>query len=223
MTTESQPALQAAAEFLMARRGDFIRAFAAALVATAMVFTPDQLTAQTPLESGSPAAAAPKGFIMHDTAETQVALHFEDSEARMRSLADFQGRVVLLNIWATWCPPCVKEIPALDRLAAALHDTDVAVVAVSVDRKGIDAVRKAFADLDVRQLALYIDTSGQALRTVRGVGLPTSLLLDREGRELGRVVGAAAWDDGATAAFLRQVGAPATQTGRRDVGIDQLR
>ena len=224
MTTGSQPvALQAAAQFLTTRHlGDFTRALAAALVATPMVFAPGQLTAQTPLESDSPTAAAPKGFIMHAPAETHVALQFKDSEARMRSLADFQGKIVLLNIWATWCPPCVKEIPALDRLAAALHDTDVAVVAVSVDRKGIDAVRKAFADLGVRQLALYIDTSGQALRTVRSMGLPTSLLLDREGRELGRVVGPAAWDDDATAAFFRGIGGPATQTGRRDIGIDQL-
>jgi thiol-disulfide isomerase/thioredoxin len=126
---------------------------------------------------------------------------------------------VLLNIWATWCPPCVKEIPALDRLVAALKGADVAVVAVSIDRKGIDAVRKAFADLDVRSLAPYIDRSGQALRAVRAMGLPASLLIDGEGRELGRVVGPAAWDDDATIAFLRQASAPTAQTGRPAAGL----
>ena len=145
---------------------------------------------------------------MHETPEPGAVLHFEDGEAQPRSLADYRGRIVLLNIWATWCVPCVKEIPALDRLVAALDGADVAVVAVSVDRKGIDAVRKAFADLDVEKLAPYIDRSGQALRTVRAMGLPTSLLIDREGRELGRVVGPVAWDDDATVAFLRQIGLP---------------
>lgn len=218
MTMGSKPvALQAVARLLMARgSGHFTHALVAAVVAAPMAFAQAPLTAQTPLETFSLKAKAPKSFIMHETPEPRVALHFEDGEARPRSLADFQGRVVLLNIWATWCPPCVKEIPALDRLVAALDDTDVAVVAVSVDRKGIDAVRKTFADLGVRKLALYVDTSGQALRTVRGMGLPTSLLLDREGRELGRAVGPAAWDDDATAAFFRHVGALPTQTGRRD-------
>jgi thiol-disulfide isomerase/thioredoxin len=141
-----------------------------------------------------------------------VALHFEDGQAQTRSVADFAGKVVLLNLWATWCPPCVKEIPALDRLAAALDGTEVTVVAVSMDRKGIAVVRKAFADLDVHTLAPYIDPSGQALRAVRGMGLPMSLLIDRDGHELGRIIGPAAWDDDATIAFLRQAGARERQT-----------
>lgn len=157
----------------------------------------------------------PKNFIMHEMPEPGIVLRFEDSEARPRSLADFRGKIVLLNIWATWCVPCIKEIPALDHLAAALNGADVAVVAVSVDRKGIGAVRKAFADLDVRELVPYIDPSGQALRTVRAMGLPTSLLIDREGREFGRVVGPAAWDDAATIAFFRQVGSSDSKVERQ--------
>jgi thiol-disulfide isomerase/thioredoxin len=187
--------------------GNFFRALAVVL-AGAPAFAQVHLKAQVPPEFGALKTAAPKNFIMHETPEPGVALRFEDSDAQPRSLADFRGKVVLLNIWATWCPPCIKEIPALDRLAAALNDADVAVVAVSIDRKGIDAVRKSFADLDVQKLAPYIDQSGQALRTVRSAGMPTSLLIDREGRELGRAVGPAAWDDDATIAFFRQVAAP---------------
>jgi thiol-disulfide isomerase/thioredoxin len=215
MATGSKPVALQAAQFLVARcLGGFIHVAAAALVAAPMAFAQVQLTAQTSVENDSPKTPAPRNFIIHETPEPGVVLRFEDGEAQPHSLADFRGRIVLLNIWATWCPPCVKEIPALDRLVAALDGADVVVVAVSVDRKGIDAVRKAFADLDVQKLAPYIDRSGQALRTVRSMGLPTSLLIDREGRELGRVVGPAAWDDDASVAFFRQVGTPPSYTKR---------
>lgn len=185
----------------------FILALIMAMVAAPVAFAQVHPKADAPLEIGSLKTAAPKNFIMHETPEPAVALHFEDGQALPHSLADFHGKIVLLNIWATWCQPCIREIPALDRLVAALNGADVSVIAVSVDHKGIDAVRKAFADLDVQKLAPYIDRSGQALRTVRSVGMPTSLLIDRDGRELGRIVGPAAWDDDATIAFFRQVGA----------------
>jgi thiol-disulfide isomerase/thioredoxin len=213
MATGSRPVALQAAQFLMARcLADFIRALVAALVAAPIAFAQVQSATPRAPENGS-LTAAPKNFIMHETPESEVALRFDDGEAQPHSLADYRGRIVLLNIWATWCPPCVKEIPALDRLVVALDGVDVAVVAVSIDSKGINAVRKAFADLDVQKLAPYIDRSGQALRTVRAMGLPTSLLIDREGRELGRVVGPAAWDDDATIAFFRQIGAR-SQRGR---------
>jgi thiol-disulfide isomerase/thioredoxin len=151
------------------------------------------------------AGELPKNFVMHRTPEPGVVVRFEDNEGQPRSVADFRGKMVLLNVWATWCVPCIKEIPALDRLAAALNGADFAVVAVSIDRKGVDAVQKAFTERDVRKLPIYIDRSGEALRAVRAIGLPVSLLIDRDGRELGRAVGPAEWDDGATLAFLRQI------------------
>jgi thiol-disulfide isomerase/thioredoxin len=151
------------------------------------------------------AGELPRNFIMHEVPEPGAAVRFEDDQGQPRSLADFRGKIVLLNVWATWCAPCLKEISALDHLAAALNGADFAVVAVSVDRKGIDAVRKVFAELNVQKLPIYIDSVGQALRTVRAIGLPTSLFIDREGREFGRAVGAAEWDGAATIAFLRRV------------------
>ena len=147
----------------------------------------------------------PKNFTIHDVPEPNTAVRFEDDHGEPRSLAEFRGKIVLLNVWATWCAPCIKEIPALDHLAEALNGADFAVVAVSLDRKGIDAVRKVFAERDVKKLPIYIDSSTEALRTVRAIGLPTSLLIDREGREFGRVVGPAQWDDAATMAFFRHV------------------
>jgi thiol-disulfide isomerase/thioredoxin len=161
------------------------------------------------------AGVPPRNFIMHETPEPGAVVRFEDDQGQPRSLADFRGKIVLLNVWATWCAPCIKEIPALDHLAAALNGADFAVVAVSVDRKGIDVVRKVFAERNVQKLPIYIDRSGEALRTVRAIGLPTSLLIDREGREFGRAVGPAQWDDAATIAFFRQVVSYESQTNSR--------
>ena len=157
----------------------------------------------------------PRNFILHQTPEPGAVVRFEDDQRQPRSLADFRGKIVLLNVWATWCAPCIKEIPALDHLAAALNGADFAVVAVSVDRKGIDAVRKVFTERDVQKLPIYIDRSSEALRTVRAIGLPTSLLIDREGREFGRAVGPAQWDDDATIAFFRDVVSHESPTGGR--------
>jgi thiol-disulfide isomerase/thioredoxin len=163
------------------------------------------------------AGEPPRNFILHEVPEPGAAVRFEDDQGQPRSLADFRGKIVLLNVWATWCAPCLKEIPALDHLAAALNGADFAIVAVSVDRKGIDAVRKVFAELDVQKLPIYIDSFGQALRTVRAIGLPTSLFIDREGREFGRAVGPAEWDSAATIEFLRHVVSRESRTnGRSD-------
>jgi thiol-disulfide isomerase/thioredoxin len=157
----------------------------------------------------------PRSFVLHETPEPIAAVRFEDDQGQPRSLADFKGKIVLLNVWATWCAPCIKEIPALDHLAAALNDADFAVVAVSIDRKGIDSVRKVFVQLDVQKLPIYVDRDSQALRTVRAIGLPTSLFIDPEGRELGRVTGPVEWDDAATIEFLRRVGSHESQTKSR--------
>src|SRR5258708_11814081 len=151
------------------------------------------------------AGEPPRNFILHETPEPGAVVRFEDDQGQPRSLADFRGKIVLLNVCATCCAPCIKEISSLDHLAAALNVADFVVVAVSVDRKGIDAVRKVFTERDVHKLPIYIDRSGEALRTVRAIGLPTSLLIDRHGREFARAVGPAQCDDDATIAFFRYI------------------
>src|SRR5258708_29248068 len=166
------------------------------------------------------AGEPPRNFILHETPEQGAVVRFEDDQGQPRSLADFWGKIVLLNVWATWCAPCIKEIPALDHLAAALNGADFAVVTVSLDRKGIDAVRKVFAERDVQKLPIYIDRSGEALRTVRAIGLPTSLLIDREGREFARAVGPAEWDGAATIELLRHVVSHESQTNGPSERID---
>ena len=121
-------------------------------------------------------------------------LQFQDGMGRTRSLADFRGKVVLLNIWATWCTPCREEMPALDRLQARLGGTDFEVVALSIDQQGAQAVRKFYDEVGVKALALYIDPSAQAGFKLATIGLPTTIIVDRAGREVGRRVGPAEWD-----------------------------
>jgi len=151
------------------------------------------------------AQQSPKNFILDDASRPVAALRFDDGGGQERNLSDFRGKVVLLNIWATWCVPCRKEMPVLDHLEALLGGLKFTVVTVSVDRLGIEAVRKFFEEVGVQRLPAYIDSSGNALRTLRAFGLPTSLVIDRDGREFGRITGPAEWDSPETIEFLRNI------------------
>lgn len=144
----------------------------------------------------------PRNFVLHAAPKPIPAVSFEDDQGRPRSLADFRGKVVLLNIWATWCPPCRREMPSLDRLQSRLGGPDFEVAALSIDRAGIDVVRRFYAEAGIRNLAIYIDSSGKASRELGATGLPSTLLIDREGRELGRLAGPSEWDAAGTVAFI---------------------
>src|SRR3546814_2020452 len=108
--------------------------------------------------------------------------------------SDLRGKIVLLNIWATWCGPCREEMPTLDRLQARLGGPAFEVVALSIDRAGIGVVSEFYAEISVQHLAKHIDESGKAADELNALGLHTTLLIDPEGREIGRHVGPAAWD-----------------------------
>jgi thiol-disulfide isomerase/thioredoxin len=119
---------------------------------------------------------------------------FSDPADRPTTLEAQRGKVVLLNLWATWCIPCRAEMPALDRLQAARGGKDFEVVAVAQDRGGRAKVEKFLAETGVTRLAPYVDASMKSGRAWGAVGLPTTILIDREGREVGRLVGEATWD-----------------------------
>lgn len=155
-----------------------------------------------------------KKFVMHAAPKPVASIQFEDAQGKVRSLADFHGKVVLLNIWATWCIPCRKEMPALDRLQALFEHRDFEVMPLSIDRGGMDVVRKFYAEVGIQKLGLYRDTSGNATRELGAVGIPTTLLIDREGQEIGRLIGPAEWDAPQMVEFIRCVtsGGAATQS-----------
>jgi thiol-disulfide isomerase/thioredoxin len=130
-------------------------------------------------------------------------LSFLNGEGEAITLADFHGRIVLLNVWATWCVPCRKEMPALDRLQAKMGGSDFAVVPLSIDHRGRDVVERFYRELELKSLGIYLDTSSEAAYLLNADGMPTTLLIDREGRELGRVIGAAEWDGAEMTARIR--------------------
>ena len=165
------------------RRNEMTLRIAALLAAVALVIA---AASTVYYASSSPAKGA--------TAKEVPGLQFQDGDGRTRSLAEFRGRVVLLNIWATWCTPCREEMPALDRLQAKLGGPEFEVVALSIDRQGSDVVRRFFADVGVKSLRIYIDPSAQSMSRLGAVGVPITLLIDREGREIGRRAGPAKWD-----------------------------
>ena len=143
-------------------------------------------------------------------------LHFVDGRGRAATLADFRGRTILLNIWATWCAPCRQEMPTLDRLQAQLGSRDFEVVALSVDRGGIAAVQTFFQETKVQSLHVYVDPSSDATSALGLTGLPTTLLLDPAGREIGRRIGQASWDSPETIETLRGHLAPQPASMRLD-------
>lgn len=151
----------------------------------------------------SRAAEPPKNFAVHETPRSLPEIRFVNAEGRALTFADFRGKVVLLNIWATWCGPCRREMPALDRLQAKLGGPTFVVVALSIDRAGLDAVKPFYEELKLQRLAIYIDRSAKVSHQLAVVGIPTTLLIDAKGREIGRLAGPAEWDEPQFVAFIR--------------------
>ena len=176
---------------------------AALLAAAAIAVTVSQFAAAQEL---------PKNFIMHNEPKPVPEVNFEDRQGRAGSLTDFKGKILLLNIWATWCVSCRHEMPALDRLQAALGGSDFEVVPLSIDRGGIQAVAKFYAETNVGHLEMYVDPSGKVLRELGAIGLPTTLIIDRGGREIGRIVGPAEWDAAEVTEILKPIIATQSDT-----------
>lgn len=155
-------------------------------------------------QGGGKAETAPaRSFVMHEAPRPLPEIKFEDGNAEALTLADLRGRTVLLNIWATWCVPCREEMPTLDALEAELGGPAFEVVPLSVDRAGPEVVRRFYAEIGIEHLGLYIDASMRASFDLQAPGLPTTLLIDSDGQELGRLVGPAEWDTPEMIAFLK--------------------
>ena len=120
-------------------------------------------------------------------------LRFTDENGAATSLAALRGRVVLLNVWATWCVPCREEMLTLDRLQAALGGPHFEVVTTSIDAGGLPVVQAFFQQVGVKHLRAYLDTFHEA--AALAIGIPLTLLIDRDGREASRKLGPATWDD----------------------------
>lgn len=140
---------------------------------------------------------------LHETPRELLSPSFSNAEGRKLTLGDFRGKVVLLNVWATWCVPCREEMPTLDALQGQLGGEDFIVVPLSIDEGGLPPVRKFYDEIGIAHLGIYLAESIRAQFALGVFGLPTTILIDREGREIGRLVGPAEWDSPEMIALLR--------------------
>jgi thiol-disulfide isomerase/thioredoxin len=141
-------------------------------------------------------------FTQIEDAPAQPAVAYSDADGGEVRLSDYRGQVILVNFWATWCGPCVEEMPALDRLQGELGGEDFQVVTVSLDRS-MDEVLEFFERMELENLPIIHDTNLASFSQIRTPGLPTSILYDRQGRELGRVTAPAEWDSEDAKALIR--------------------
>jgi thiol-disulfide isomerase/thioredoxin len=124
-------------------------------------------------------------------------LAFEDSDGKPKKLSDWQGKTVLVNLWATWCVPCRKEMPALDALQAKLGDDKFQVIAVNIDTRNLDKPKAWLEEIGIKQLGYFADPSAKVFQDLKAIGkalgMPTTLLIDPHGCELGTLAGPAEW------------------------------
>jgi thiol-disulfide isomerase/thioredoxin len=125
------------------------------------------------------------------------ALAFADAEGKQRTLAEFKGRTVLLNLWATWCVPCRKEMPALDALQGKLGSDKFQVVAINIDTRNLDKPKAWLQEVGITRLGYFADSSAKVFQELKAIGkafgMPTTLLIDPNGCELGALAGPAEW------------------------------
>jgi thiol-disulfide isomerase/thioredoxin len=131
------------------------------------------------------------------------AFTFAKADGTTTDLSAWKGRVVLLNLWATWCGPCRREMPDLAALQKQLGGKDFEVVALSVDRKGKEASEAFLRDVGAENLAIYTDPDMQSMTAVQAVGLPATILIDRNGKEAARRLGPAEWSSSDAVMLIR--------------------
>jgi thiol-disulfide isomerase/thioredoxin len=128
-----------------------------------------------------------------------------DAADAPRSLADYRGKWVVLNFWATWCAPCRHEMPSLDRLQAAMPE--IAVVPVATGRNAVAGIERFFAEAEIKNLPILRDPKSELARAMGVMGLPVTVILNPEGKEVARLIGDAEWDSDSAKAVLRALAA----------------
>jgi thiol-disulfide isomerase/thioredoxin len=156
--------------------------------------------AQAPASAASSSAYAAEAsagmekLVVHDTPREVPEFGFIDGDGEARTLSHWRGKLLLVNIWATWCAPCKEEMPALSRLEAKRGGEDFAVLPISVDRGGLDKPRAFLQQIGADNLPLLLEESGRLNVTLDVLGLPATLIIDPDGREIARMLGPAEWD-----------------------------
>lgn len=165
------------------------------------------LSAEDRAEIKTLAAGEMAKLVVHDEPRARMEEVFLDEAGEEMRLANLEGRVVVLNLWATWCPPCRAEMPSIDRLAGEMAgpEAGLAVIALSSDRGGAERIKRFYDEVGIGHLDIYQDPRGKMPVAAGAIGLPVTLILDRKGREIARVTGDAEWDSEKAKAVLAKL------------------
>lgn len=144
-------------------------------------------------------------LIFHKEPRKRLERFFEDRNGAAKTVADFEGKVVIFNFWATWCPPCRKEMPYLDNLRAEMADDGFEVIALSMDRASVEKIDAFLEGIDATHLDVYREPTLRIGTEAGVLGMPITLILDRKGREIARLQGEAVWDGPDAKAMIEAV------------------
>ncbi|WP_102109074.1 TlpA disulfide reductase family protein [Oceaniglobus roseus] len=151
-----------------------------------------------------------KKLAFHEAPKPVSDQAFTDAEGREHHLSDWQGKLVLLNFWATWCAPCREEMPHLDALQKEMGGEDFEVVTLATGRNALPAIQRFFDEVDVTALPILTDPKQAVAREMAVLGLPITVILNPEGQEIARLQGGADWNSDSAKAILTALMAPAT-------------
>jgi thiol-disulfide isomerase/thioredoxin len=133
-------------------------------------------------------------LVAHNSPRELADFTFSDGSRRDLQLEHFRGTVILVNVWATWCAPCKEEMASLNHLALLFANKNIKIVPISIDVSGALTVRSFYERLGLNNLSIYVDPSKNVMDALGITGIPTTMLIGRDGREIGRMVGPAQWD-----------------------------
>ena len=150
-----------------------------------------------------------KKLSFHNVSKPLLEAEFTTAEGRVRTLSDFQGKIILLNFWATWCAPCRTEMPMLSDAQTLLGGADFEVLTIATGRNPPGAVKRFFEKAGIHNLPQHHDPKQKLARQMAILGLPVSILLNRQGKEIARLRGDADWSgDSAKAILSALIAAP---------------
>ena len=136
-----------------------------------------------------------KNIVIHKDLKTYDNVIFLDQKDKKINIKDFNGNLVLLNFWATWCEPCKEEMPSLDRLQNNLELDNIKVFAINISKESLKKINDFFQELNIEYLEPYFDAPTTLAKTLSLRGVPTSILFNKEGKEFSRIIGSIDFDN----------------------------